>query len=87
MTQYVYVNDTVTFECATNLTQLNFFFVTNPLVTSSKSTILLPNSKKISINLTAISQVNGTSFTCQAPDAGAMTESAYLYVQGEILIK
>ena len=78
MTQYVYVNDTVTFECATNVAQFGLFFVTYPSVMS-----LVSNSAGMaSLNLTATSEVNGTSVTCYASN-GTATEPAYLYVQGQ----
>ncbi|XP_019860767.1 PREDICTED: uncharacterized protein LOC109589084 [Amphimedon queenslandica] len=75
-TQYVYVNDTVTFECATNVTQFGLFFVTYPSVMGSVSN----SAGMASLNLTATSEVNGTSVTCYASN-GTATEPAYLYVQ------
>ena len=79
-TQYVYVNDTVTFECATNVTAyaFNFSFVTYPPVMDSVSS----STGILSLNLTATSEVNGTNVTCHATN-GATTEPAYLYVQGQ----
>uniref|UniRef100_A0A1X7UFC6 Fibronectin type-III domain-containing protein n=1 Tax=Amphimedon queenslandica TaxID=400682 RepID=A0A1X7UFC6_AMPQE len=77
VTQYVYVNDTVTFECATNVTQLGIFFVIYPSVMGSVSN----SAGMASLNLTATSEVNGTSVTCHVSN-GTATEPAYLYVQG-----
>ncbi|XP_019851104.1 PREDICTED: mucin-3A-like [Amphimedon queenslandica] len=56
VTQYVYVNDTVTFECATNLTQCVPFFVTYPSVNGS----VLSSAGMASLTLTATSEENGT---------------------------
>ena len=79
-TQYVYVNDTVTFECATNGTEY-----TNSLrIDTSPPLGRLPLSisyLKAFINLIATSEINGTSFTCHVLHV-ATTEPAYLYVQG-----
>ena len=83
-TQYVYVNDTVTFECAANKTKYvsSLYFETYPSVNGSVSyssgiTIIT------SLNLTATSEVNGTNVTCRDEPNGATTEPAYLYVQGQ----
>uniref|UniRef100_A0A1X7SXU0 Fibronectin type-III domain-containing protein n=1 Tax=Amphimedon queenslandica TaxID=400682 RepID=A0A1X7SXU0_AMPQE len=76
-TQYVYVNDTVTFECAINVPQTFPFFVTYPSVDGSESSY----PGMASLHLIATSEVNGTEVTCKAPN-GATTEPAYLYVQG-----
>ena len=82
-TQYVYVNDTVTFECATNVTESRLIFVTYPSVNGSVSS----SPGMISFTLTATSEVNGTNVTCNAyyyySIAVATTEPAYLYVQGQ----
>ena len=73
-TQYLYVNDTVTFECATNLTGYILFFESNAPAAITESLKILPNGGRIiSFNLTATSQVNGTSATCRAT-SGAATE-------------
>uniref|UniRef100_A0A1X7TCN9 Fibronectin type-III domain-containing protein n=1 Tax=Amphimedon queenslandica TaxID=400682 RepID=A0A1X7TCN9_AMPQE len=77
VTQYVYVNDTVTFKCATNVTQFGLFFVTNPSVDG----LVLSSGGMASLILIATSEVNGTKVTCELPN-GARTEPAYLYVQG-----
>ena len=80
-TQYVYLNDTVTFECATNVTEF-LFFTTNPSVAILVGLRNLPNGgKMLSINLTAISEINGTAVTCFA--SNHVTEPAYVYVQGK----
>ena len=80
-TQYVYVNDTVTFECATNVTGFSLFFVTYPSVNDSVST----SNGMASLILTATSEVNGTNVTCHATSrlTTRVTEPAYLYVQGQ----
>ena len=81
MTQYVYLNDTVKFECSTNLTDYSLFLI------SKRSECLvshetLPNGgMMVSCSLTASSGVNGTNVTCYAPNENA-TEPAYVYVQG-----
>ena len=81
MTQYVYVNDTVTFECSTNLTgyTLSFFYGADVMPTETD----LPNGGKKTI-FTAIITANGTNIFCLAR-MGIMTnisEVAYLYIQG-----
>ena len=82
-TQYVYVNDTVTFECAINEADLNkfdLFFVTYPSVNGSVSS----SAGMISLNLTATTEVNGTNVTCNATGlTTTVTAPAYLYVQGQ----
>ena len=81
-TQYVYVNDTVTFECATNASEY-----TNSLMIDTNPTLgglpLFISYLKVFITLTATSEINGTSFTCRALHVVATTERAYLYVQGQ----
>ena len=79
-TQYVYVNDTVTFECASNVTEIRLIFVTYPSV--HHSSVSSSIGMRISLNLTATSEVNGTNVTCQET-YGATTEPAYIYVQGQ----
>uniref|UniRef100_A0A1X7T8N7 Fibronectin type-III domain-containing protein n=1 Tax=Amphimedon queenslandica TaxID=400682 RepID=A0A1X7T8N7_AMPQE len=76
-TQYVYINDTVTFKCAINVTQFNPSFVTNPSDVGSE----LSSTGMASLTLTATSEVNGTEVTCKVSN-GPTTEPAYLYVQG-----
>ena len=75
-TQYVYVNDTVTFECATNGTE-DLSFVTYPSFIDQ----VLTGIGLLSFNLTATSKINGTSVTCHGPNEA--TKPAYLYVQGQ----
>ena len=81
MTQYVYLNDTVKFECATNLTNYSLFLI----IKGSECLVLhetLPNAgMMISCSLTASSEANGTHVFCYAPNENA-TEPAYVYVQG-----
>ena len=80
-TQYVYVNDTVTFECAINRTEFHLSFVTYPSVNGSISS----SPGLASLYLTATSQINGTNVTCHATTGldSRMTAPAYLYVQGQ----
>ncbi|XP_019863040.1 PREDICTED: uncharacterized protein LOC109591873 [Amphimedon queenslandica] len=82
VTQYVYVNDTVTFECAgfigTGFT-LSFFYGTNVMENETD----LPNGGKRT-TFTATSEVNGTDIFC-LPRMGIMintSEAAYIYIQG-----
>ena len=81
MTQYVYLNDTVKFECATNLTDYDLFLI----ATRSECLVsheTLPNGgAMVSCSLTASSEVNGTNVTCYASNENA-TKPAYVYVQG-----
>ena len=82
VTQYVYLNDTVTFECATNLTGYSLYFLVGGKVPSSQASDTLPNGGiAISFNLTASNQLNGTDVTCYTVNGNA-TETAYVYVQG-----
>ena len=84
MTQYVYVNDNVTFECATNGTEYNIFIFIGGVPLSSGISKTLPDGVRlISFNLTATNASNGTDVTCKAfSNDGNATETAYLYVQG-----
>ena len=92
MTQYAYVNDTVTFDCATNLTGyvLSFNYDTGPGVSLSASLTTLDISgggKRIIANITATSQLNGTTVTCSAVNQHNVTivtisKPAYINVQG-----
>ena len=82
MTQYVYLNDTVTFGCATNLVDYQLFIFLNPSMSFSLHTVSNSNSVMVSFNLTARSEVNGTAVTCQASNGNA-TVPAYLYIQGQ----
>ena len=79
VTQYVYVNDTVTFECGTNAIIYidNLMIDTNPPLDG-----VYPYKHYLTVGLTLIatSEINGTSFTCRA--LHDTTEPAYLYVQG-----
>ena len=75
VTQYVYLDDTVTFECASNLTEF-IFFKTNLSVQISQT--------KGVFNLTASNEVNRTAVTCYTFNGNSTeeTEPAYVYVQG-----
>ena len=82
VTQYVYLNDTVTFECATNLTGYSLYFLVGGKVPSSQASETLPNGgTAISFSLTASNQLNGTDITCYTVN-GNVNETAYVYVQG-----
>ena len=84
MTQYVYVNDTVTFECATNGTGSGniIYFVVGGSIQQSQSSVTLPNGGvMISINLTATNESNETDVVCRTI-SGSFTKTAYLYIQG-----
>ena len=80
MTQYVYVNDTVTFECGANSTEYihSLMIDTNPPL---HGVYPYNHYLTVGLTLTATSEINGTSFTCRVLHV-ATTEPAYLYVQG-----
>ena len=81
VTQYVYVNDNVTFECSTNLTGYTLLFLYGTDVMPTETD--LPNGGKRT-TFTATSEVNGTNIVCAAR-MGIMinnTEAAYIYIQG-----
>ena len=79
VTQYVYINDTVTFECAS---ETSIYFIAGGLIQHSQSSVTLPNGgMMISINLTATKDSNETNVTCYTVSGNA-TKTAYLYVQG-----
>ena len=80
-TQYVYLNDTVSFECATNLTgyTINFVYGSNLLANETA----LPYGERRTA-FTASSNLNGTYILCTATmdHIFKTTGSAYLYIQG-----
>ena len=81
-TQYVYVNDTVTFECGTNSTE----YTQSLRIDTNPPLGVLPlyiSYLKVFIKLIATSEINGTSVTCRALHVVGTTEPAYLYVQGQ----
>ena len=78
MTQYVYLNDTVTFECA--FTNLSGYFISRGTI-PPVTTLANGSGTMISFSLTATIQVNGTDVTCYTVNGNA-TETAYVYVQG-----
>ena len=84
-TQYVYVNDTVTFECGTNSTgySTSLMMDTNPPLSGMYR--YYKHYWTVGLNLTATSELNGTSVTCHA--FHDTTEPAYLYVQGQYNIE
>ena len=82
MTQYVYLNDTVTFECATNMTGYTINFIYGNNVLPNETT--LPNNRGKRTTFTATSSINGTDIFCSA-HMNTMTNFtglAYLYIQG-----
>ena len=90
VSQYAYVNDTVTFDCATNMIgyDLSFDYNTGGVSLSASATKLdIPGGgKRIIANITATTQLNGTRVTCFA-DRGNQhdlitSNPAYVYVQG-----
>ena len=86
VTQYVYLNDTLNFECATNFTKYHLLFITNEC-SGIKYSTLNAGGKMMSCSLTASSEINGTNVTCHATNEHDttevhMTEPAYMYVQG-----
>ena len=81
-TQYVYINDTVTFECATNLTGHALIFTVGGVIQLSTAVTTLPNGgRKISLSQVATDQLNGTDVVCQDNNGNA-AETVYIYVQG-----
>ena len=78
VTQYVYLDDTVTFECGTGVEYFNDLMIdTNPPL---GGVYPYRHSLRVGLTLTATSEINGTSFTCRS--LHITTEPAYLYVQG-----
>ena len=73
----------MTFECAINVTGYNLYIVANSSsVVFSIAQKPLPNGGvMLSLNLTAISEVNGTAVTCFTSNYA--TKPAYVYVQGQ----
>ena len=90
VSQYAYVNDTVTFDCATNMTgyslSYNYVTVSGVSLSASATTLDIPGGgKRIIANITAESQLNGTRVTCSAINNAmivAISKPAYIYVQG-----
>lgn len=85
LTQYVYVNDVVTYECATNVAgyTITLFFGTNVMETVTD----IQNGKRVTF--TAAIEFNSTYVFCFAR-MGTITNStnvAYLYIQGNPLKK
>ena len=92
VSQYAYVNDTVTFDCATNMTgyvlSYNYDTVSGVSLSASQAALDIPaGGKRIIANITAESQLNGTTVTCSAVNQHDVTivtisKPAYIYVQG-----
>ena len=77
----------MTFECATNLTGYNLYFIVRGSIQHSLSSVTLPNGAIIiSFNLTATNESNGTDVTCYTLFNGNATETAYLYIQGQSIL-
>ena len=81
VTQYVYLDHIVTFECATNMTEILYFDVGRALPFSVIPSSLPNGGTKISLSLTAMNESNGTGVTCHVLNRTA-TETVYIYVQG-----
>ena len=92
VSEYAYVNDTVTFDCATNLTgyslSYNYVTVSGVSLSASQATFNIPaGGKRIITNITATSQLNGTTVTCSAVNQHNVMivtiskPAAYIYVQ------
>ena len=67
------------------MTELHLIFMIYPSVVDIVdlvSSIMENGSAIVKLKLTATSEVNGTNVTCHEPN-GAMTEPAYLCVQGQ----
>ena len=93
VSQYAYVNDTVTFDCATNMTGyvLSFIYFTGPGVSlsASQATLDIPGGgRRVIANITATSQLNGTTVTCSAVNQHdvIISKPAYIYVQGQFML-
>ena len=84
VTQYVYLNDTVEFECATNLTEYHLILITKGECSKTQDKTPDAGGKMVSCSLTASSEINGTNVTCHTYNGDA-TEPAYVYVQGQLL--
>ena len=83
MTQYVYLNDTVTFECATNLAEYDFYFtIGGKFRQPTNFTSLTNGGRKVSLSEVATDQLNGTGVVCHSLNDGNVTETVYIYVQG-----
>ena len=82
MTQYVYLNDTVSFECATNMAGYTINFIYGNNVLPNETT--LPNNRGKRTTFTATSNINGTDIFCSARmnTMTYFTGLAYLYIQG-----
>ena len=76
----------MTFECATNLTGNNLYFLSKGVQSSSSSAALPNGGIMISFNLTATNESNGTDVTCYTLFNGNATETVYLYVQGQSIL-
>ena len=85
MTQYAYLNDSVSFECATDLTGYTLDLIFGMSVPPSLRIVPLSNGgQMVSANITATNQSNGSCAICYANLLNE-TEKACLYVQGQFL--
>ena len=88
MIQYVYLSDTVTFECATNMTGYTIDFIYGNNVSANETT--LPNNRGKRTTFTASSNLNGTDILCIASmgiTTLETTDLVYLYIQGILIHK
>ena len=88
-TQYVWVDTTATFECATNNTQGYELVFSIPNVAEDISSDTLPGGEqKLTATFTATSDFNGTSVICRAVDGDFnvidSTEVVQVLVQGKL---
>ena len=85
-TQYVYLNCSVTFECATNLTGYTLTFSYGVAVDETFNPIDLPDGgKKVTTTFIVTHSLNGTSVRCHADDddnSFISTSKVYAYAQG-----
>ena len=87
MTQYVYLNDTVSFECATNMTGYTINFIYGNNILPNETT--LSNNRGKRTTFTASSNLNGTDILCIASMGMTLetTDLVYLYIQGTLTHK
>ena len=87
-TQYVWINQTATFECAINVTEyaLGFNLIPASVACGEGSTVIdLPEGGRLATcSFKVTSDNNGTSVRCNANGNGLWsTERVYAYAQGK----
>ena len=85
ITQYVWSNQAVTFECGTNISGYSLSFsIPAGIIYVTSVMDLLPEDRLATITFIATAATNGTSIRCSADDGNVLhfTEAAYVYVQG-----